>query len=129
MPSTESLAQYSWQRSAFCIPAFGTARLNYRVPDNLSPHKDPFQELNSSVSKLHLSPNCAHSIWTLRHFIEIKSFFLNPIKFGEVWPVGCTREGGSTAIMVDIACLSGNYRIEVSGWSLNDTFFVEKTEL
>ena len=25
--------------------------------------------------------------------------------------------------------LSGNYRIEVSGWGLNDAFFVEKTEL
>jgi hypothetical protein len=25
--------------------------------------------------------------------------------------------------------LSGNYRVEVSGWGLNDAFFVEKTEL
>ena len=31
--------------------------------------------------------------------------------------------------MVDPANLSGNYRIEVSGWGLNDGFFVEKTEL
>src|SRR5258708_37752082 len=31
--------------------------------------------------------------------------------------------------MVDTANLSGNYRIEVSGWGLNDAFFVEKTEL
>jgi hypothetical protein len=31
--------------------------------------------------------------------------------------------------MVDTAILSGNYRIEVSGWGLNDAFFVEKTEL
>src|ERR1700686_2643460 len=31
--------------------------------------------------------------------------------------------------MVDTANLSGNYRIEVSGWGLNDSFFVEKTEL
>jgi hypothetical protein len=31
--------------------------------------------------------------------------------------------------MVNTAILSGNYRIEVSGWGLNDAFFVEKTEL
>ncbi len=31
--------------------------------------------------------------------------------------------------MADAATLSGNYRIEVSGWGLNDVFFVEKTEL
>jgi len=31
--------------------------------------------------------------------------------------------------MVNTANLSGNYRIEVSGWGLNDGFFVEKTEL
>lgn len=31
--------------------------------------------------------------------------------------------------MIDTATLSGNYRIEVSGWGLNDAFFVEKTEL
>ena len=31
--------------------------------------------------------------------------------------------------MVDTANLSGDYRIEVSGWGLNDAFFVEKTEL
>jgi hypothetical protein len=31
--------------------------------------------------------------------------------------------------MVDTASLAGDYRIEVSGWGLNDAFFVEKTEL
>jgi hypothetical protein len=31
--------------------------------------------------------------------------------------------------MGDSANLSGNYRIEVSGWGLNDAFFVEKTDL
>jgi hypothetical protein len=31
--------------------------------------------------------------------------------------------------MGDTATLSGNYRIEVSGWGLNDAFFVEKTDL
>jgi len=31
--------------------------------------------------------------------------------------------------MADAATLSGNYRIEVSGWGLNDAFFVEKTDL
>ena len=31
--------------------------------------------------------------------------------------------------MVDTAGISGNYRIEVSGWGLNDAYFVEKTEL
>ena len=31
--------------------------------------------------------------------------------------------------MGDTANLSGNYRIEVSGWNLSDVFFVEKTEL
>jgi hypothetical protein len=31
--------------------------------------------------------------------------------------------------MGDTATLSGNYRIEVSGWNLNDAFFVEKTDL
>jgi hypothetical protein len=31
--------------------------------------------------------------------------------------------------MGDTAMLSGNYRIEVSGWGLNDAFFVEKTDL
>ncbi len=31
--------------------------------------------------------------------------------------------------MVETATLSGNYRIEVSGWGLNDAFFVEKTDL
>ena len=31
--------------------------------------------------------------------------------------------------MADAGILSGNYRIEVSGWGLNDAFFVEKTEL
>jgi hypothetical protein len=31
--------------------------------------------------------------------------------------------------MSDAATLSGNYRIEVSGWGLNDAFFVEKTDL
>ena len=31
--------------------------------------------------------------------------------------------------MGDSAALSDNYRIEVSGWGLNDTFFVEKTDL
>src|ERR1700730_3804776 len=31
--------------------------------------------------------------------------------------------------MGDTATLSGNYRIEVSGWALNDAFFVEKTDL
>jgi len=31
--------------------------------------------------------------------------------------------------MSDTATLSGNYRIEVSGWGLNDAFFVEKTDL
>ncbi len=31
--------------------------------------------------------------------------------------------------MPDAATLSGNYRIEVSGWGLNDAFFVEKTDL
>jgi hypothetical protein len=31
--------------------------------------------------------------------------------------------------MADAAILSGNYRIEVSGWGLNDAFFVEKTDL
>jgi hypothetical protein len=31
--------------------------------------------------------------------------------------------------MADTASLSGNYRIEVSGWGLNDAFFVEKTDL
>src|SRR5260370_31892269 len=31
--------------------------------------------------------------------------------------------------MADADILSGNYRIEVSGWDLNDAFFVEKTEL
>src|ERR1700719_1308282 len=30
--------------------------------------------------------------------------------------------------MGDTATLAGNYRIEVSGWGLNDAFFVEKTE-
>jgi hypothetical protein len=32
-------------------------------------------------------------------------------------------------VMGDTATLSGNYRIEVSGWGLDDAFFVEKTEL
>jgi hypothetical protein len=32
-------------------------------------------------------------------------------------------------MMVDRATLSDNYRIEVSGWGLNDAFFVEKTDL
>jgi hypothetical protein len=31
--------------------------------------------------------------------------------------------------MADTAKLSANYRMEVSGWGLNDAFFVEKTEL
>ena len=31
--------------------------------------------------------------------------------------------------MSDTGDLSGNYRIEVSGWGLNDAFFVEKTDL
>ena len=31
--------------------------------------------------------------------------------------------------MGDPATLSGNYQIEVSGWGLNDAFFVEKTDL
>ena len=31
--------------------------------------------------------------------------------------------------MGDAATLAGNYRIEVSGWGLNDAFFVEKTDL
>jgi hypothetical protein len=31
--------------------------------------------------------------------------------------------------MADAGSLSGNYRIEVSGWGLNDVFFVEKTDL
>jgi hypothetical protein len=31
--------------------------------------------------------------------------------------------------MADTATLSANYRIEVSGWGLNDAFFVEKTDL
>src|ERR1700730_4160552 len=31
--------------------------------------------------------------------------------------------------MFDAASLSGDYRIEVSGWGLNDAFFVENTEL
>jgi hypothetical protein len=31
--------------------------------------------------------------------------------------------------MGDAATLSGNYRIEVSGWGLNDAFLVEKTDL
>jgi hypothetical protein len=43
--------------------------------------------------------------------------------------MGCNRKGGSATIMVDAANLSGNYRIEVSSWDLNDAFFVEKSEL
>jgi hypothetical protein len=31
--------------------------------------------------------------------------------------------------MADEATSQGNYRIEVSGWGLNDVFFVEKTDL
>ena len=31
--------------------------------------------------------------------------------------------------MVDPATLSGNYPIEVSGWGLDDAFFVERTDL
>lgn len=31
--------------------------------------------------------------------------------------------------MGDTEILSSNYRIEVSGWGLNDAFFVEKTDL
>jgi hypothetical protein len=31
--------------------------------------------------------------------------------------------------MGDTATLAGNHRIEVSGWGLNDAFFVEKTDL
>ena len=31
--------------------------------------------------------------------------------------------------MIDTGSSSGNYRMEVSGWGLNDAFFVEKTEL
>jgi hypothetical protein len=31
--------------------------------------------------------------------------------------------------MGDPATLSGNYQIEVSGWGLDDAFFVEKTDL
>jgi hypothetical protein len=31
--------------------------------------------------------------------------------------------------MGDSAILSGSYRIEVSGWGLDDAFFVEKTDL
>ena len=31
--------------------------------------------------------------------------------------------------MANTATLSDNYRIEVSGWGLNDAFFVEKTDL
>jgi hypothetical protein len=31
--------------------------------------------------------------------------------------------------MADTAGLSANYRIEVSGWGLNDAFFAEKTDL
>jgi hypothetical protein len=31
--------------------------------------------------------------------------------------------------MGETATLSGNYRIEVSGWGLNDAFFVEQTNL
>ena len=31
--------------------------------------------------------------------------------------------------MVNTVKLSANYRMEVSGWGLNDAFFVEKTEL
>jgi hypothetical protein len=31
--------------------------------------------------------------------------------------------------MGDAATSKGNYRIEVSGWGLNDVFFVEKTDL
>ena len=31
--------------------------------------------------------------------------------------------------MDETTCLSGSYRVEVSGWGLNDAFFVEKTDL
>ena len=31
--------------------------------------------------------------------------------------------------MGEITGLSGSYRVEVSGWDLNDAFFVEKTDL
>jgi len=31
--------------------------------------------------------------------------------------------------MGEITGLSGSYRVEVSGWGLNDAFFVEKTDL
>jgi hypothetical protein len=43
--------------------------------------------------------------------------------------MGCITSGGSTTAMGDAPTVQGNYRIEVSGWGLNDVFFVEKTDL
>jgi hypothetical protein len=36
---------------------------------------------------------------------------------------------GSANSMDDKVSFSGNYRIEISGWGLNNVFFVEKTDL
>src|SRR5258706_6484591 len=41
--------------------------------------------------------------------------------------MGCIRSRGGTIAMDGKATTEGNYRIEVSGWDLNDFFFVEKT--
>ena len=102
------------------------------TPHNHNHHLwDIFQKpAPDSVSKLHILSNLCTIRGPSGSLLPAKSFCVNASIFCQCGPRSAIDASGSTVTtMGDELNYPGNYRIEVSGWGLDNTFFVETTDL